>query len=178
MQNTEVILARALRGSTTEARPAGAQTIAIAKARRGFRTSSMSTASFVTPASLSIGTKLRGSQSSGATAPPHPRTEMDYSFESRQQELKMGPLPRVPVLVLIAGANRENGVPPAFSLEIRRKMARLGIDLQKEMAAELGGEFIVFDDLSHMMHLEKPTPIIAAVKEMIRKLRAVLAWTT
>ncbi len=109
---------------------------------------------------------------SGATAPPNPRTEMDYSYESRQQELKMGPLPRVPVLVLIAGANRENGVPPVFSLEIRRKMARLGIDLQKEMAADLGGEFIVFDDLSHYMHLEKPAPIISAIKNMLRKLRA------
>jgi pimeloyl-ACP methyl ester carboxylesterase len=109
---------------------------------------------------------------SGATAPPHPRTEMDYMFESRQQELTMGPLPRVPVLVLIAGANRENGVPPVFSLETRRKMAQLGIDLQKEMAAELGGEYIVFDDLSHHMHLENPARIIGAIRPMIQKLRA------
>jgi pimeloyl-ACP methyl ester carboxylesterase len=108
---------------------------------------------------------------SGATAPPNPRTEMDYSFESRQQEMTMGPLPHVPILVLIAGANRESGVPPVFGPEIRRKMAQLGIDLKKEMAAELGGEFIVFDDLSHMMHSEKPASIIAAVKGMIRKLR-------
>jgi len=109
---------------------------------------------------------------SGATAPPNSRTEIDYSFESRQQELKMGPLPHVPILVLIAGANRENGVPPGFSLEARRKMSQLGLDLQKKMATELGGEFIVFDDLSHFMHLEKPAPIIQAIKEMIRKLRA------
>jgi pimeloyl-ACP methyl ester carboxylesterase/Tol biopolymer transport system component len=108
---------------------------------------------------------------SGATAPPDPRTEMDYIFESRQQELKMGPLPRVPTLVLIAGANREAGVPPGFSPEAREKMARLGIDLQKEMAAELGGESIVFEDLSHFMHLEKPEPIIRAIQSMIRNLR-------
>jgi pimeloyl-ACP methyl ester carboxylesterase len=110
---------------------------------------------------------------SGANAPPNPRTEMDYSLESLEQERKMGPLPRVPILVLIAGANREAGVPPGFSPEARRKMARLGIDLQKKMAAELGGEFIVFDDLSHFMHLEKPEPIVRAIKDMIHKLRDV-----
>ena len=115
---------------------------------------------------------------SGATAPPSPRTEMDYIFESRQQELNMGPLPRVPTLVLIAGANRESGVPPVFSLETRRKMAQLGIDLQKKMAADLGGEFIVFDDLSHYMHLEKPEPIILAIRSMIQKLRVVPAKST
>jgi pimeloyl-ACP methyl ester carboxylesterase len=43
------------------------------------------------------------------------------------------------------------------------------------MAADLGGKFIVFDDLGHLMHLEKPAPIILAIKEMIRKLRAVPA---
>lgn len=109
----------------------------------------------------------------GAAAPPNPRTEMDYMFESRRQELAMGPLPRVPVLVLIAGADREAGVPPGFSPEAREKMARLGIDLQKEMAAELGGESIVFDDLGHFMHLEDSAPIIGAVRSMIAKLRPV-----
>ena len=107
---------------------------------------------------------------SRASAPPNPRTELDYILESREQELKMGPLPRVPVLVLIAGANRENGVPPGFSPEARRKMAQLGLELQKKMATDLGGRFIVFDDLGHNMHLEKPAPIISAIKDMIRKL--------
>jgi len=110
---------------------------------------------------------------SGASAPPNPRTEMDYSLESLEQERKMGPLPRVPILVLIAGASREAGVPPGFSPEARRKMAQLGIDLQKKMAAELGGEFVVFEDLSHFMHLERPVPIIRAIKGMVHKLRAI-----
>jgi len=114
--------------------------------------------------------ELLEKMTSGATAPPNPRTELDYIFESRQQELKMGPLPRVPVLVIIAGANREAGVPPGFSPEARPKMAQVGVDLQKKMAAELGGEFIVFDDLTHYMHLEKPAPIILAIKGMIQKL--------
>ena len=109
---------------------------------------------------------------SRASISPNPRTELDYIFESREQELKMGPLPRVPVLVLIAGANRENGVPPGFSPEARRKMSQVGVDLQKKMATDLGGRFIVFDDLGHNMHLEKPAPIILAIKEMIQKLRA------
>lgn len=109
---------------------------------------------------------------SRASAPPNPRTELDYILESREQELKMGPLPRVPVLVLIAGANRESGVPPGFSPEARRKMSQVGVDLQKKMATDLGGRFIVFDDISHYMHLEKPAPVIAAIKEMIQQLRA------
>jgi len=110
-----------------------------------------------------------------AAAPPNPRTEMDYSLESLEQERQAGPLPHVPILVLIAGANREAGIPPGFSPEARRKMAQLGMDLQKKMAADLGGEFIVFDDLSHFMHLEKPASIIRAIKGMIQKLRAVPA---
>jgi pimeloyl-ACP methyl ester carboxylesterase len=108
----------------------------------------------------------------GATAPPNPRTEMDYSLESLEQERRMGPLPRVPTLVLVAGANREQGVPPGFSPEARRKMAQVGLDLQKKMATDLGGRFIVFDDLGHNMHLEKPGPIVLAIKEMIQQLRA------
>ena len=116
--------------------------------------------------------ELLEQMTAGRTASPNARTEPDYNLESLEQERLMGPLPRVPVLVLIAGANRENGVPPGFSPEARRKMAQLGVDLQKKMAAELGGEFIVFDDLSHMMHLEKPAPIISAIKDMLRKLRA------
>ncbi len=87
----------------------------------------------------------------------------------------MGPLPRVPTLVLIAGAGRENGVPPGFSPEARRKMAQLGVDLQKKMATDLGGRFIVVDDVSHYMHLEKPEPIILAIKEMIQKIQALPA---
>ena len=106
----------------------------------------------------------------GATAPPNPRTEMDYSLESLEQERRMGPLPHVPTLVLIAGADRENGVPPGFSPEARRKMAQLGLELQKKMATDLGGRFIVFDDIGHNMHLENPAPVILAIKEMIQKL--------
>jgi len=108
---------------------------------------------------------------SGQAAPAKPRTEADYSLVSFEQERTMGPLPRVPALVLIAGADREKGVPPGFSPEARQKMAQLGLDLQKKMAADMGAEYIVFDDLGHVMHLEKPEPVVRAIKDMIRKLR-------
>jgi pimeloyl-ACP methyl ester carboxylesterase len=121
----------------------------------------------LTGADLELLEKMTG----GMAAPPNPRTEQDYTFESLEQEKRMGPLPRVPILVLIAG-NREQGVPPGFSPEGRRKIAQIGLDLQKKMAADLGGEFIVFDDLGHLMHLEKPEAIVLAIKGMIRKLRA------
>jgi len=111
---------------------------------------------------------------SGQTAPANPRTEADYILESREQERTMGPLPRVPVLVLIAG-DREKNVPPGFSPEARRKMAQLGLDLQKKMAEDMGGTFIVFGDLGHVMHLEKPEPVVLAIKDMIRKLKAIPA---
>lgn len=41
------------------------------------------------------------------------------------------------------------------------------------MAKRIGGEFIVFDDLSHFMHLEKPEPIILAIKGMLQKIRGI-----
>ena len=116
--------------------------------------------------------KLEQLTASG-TARPNPRTEQDYSLESLEQERRMGPLPHVPTLILIAGANRESGVPPGFSPEACRKMAQLGLDLQKKMAIDMGAKFIVFDDLSHFMHMEMPAPIILAIKEMIQKLRPV-----
>jgi pimeloyl-ACP methyl ester carboxylesterase len=107
---------------------------------------------------------------SGRTAPANPRTEADFSLESLEQERTLGPLPRVPVLVLIAG-DREKNVPPGFSPEARRKMAQLGMDLQKKMAADLGGTFVVFEGVGHGLHTEKPGPVAAAIKDMIRKLK-------
>ena len=107
---------------------------------------------------------------SGQAAPANPRTEADYSLVSFEQERTMGPLPRVPVLVLIAG-DREKNVPPGFSPEARKKMAQLGMDLQKKMASDLGGAFIVFEGVGHGLHTEKPAPVADAIKDMIRKVR-------
>lgn len=120
----------------------------------------------LTGADLELLEKMAGRMA----APPNPRTEADFMQESMEQEKRMGPLPRVPVLVLIAG-NREQGVPPGFSPEARRKMAQIGLELQKKMAADLGGEFIVFDGLGHLLHVEAPEPIAQAIKGMVRKLR-------
>jgi pimeloyl-ACP methyl ester carboxylesterase len=110
---------------------------------------------------------------SKSAAPPNPRTEADYMLLSLEQEKEIGPLPRVPYLVLIAGAGRENGVPPGFSPEARRAMPRLGLEMQKKMAEDIpGGKFIVFEELSHVMHLENPEPILRVIKEMIAQIKS------
>jgi pimeloyl-ACP methyl ester carboxylesterase len=106
----------------------------------------------------------------GRPAPAEPRTEADASFVSLEQERTMGPLPRVPVLVLIAG-DREKNVPPGFSPEARKKMAQLGMDLQKQIAADLGGTFIVFEGVGHGLHTEKPGPVADAIKDLLRQIK-------
>ncbi len=109
---------------------------------------------------------------SARAVPPNPRTEADYNPLSLEQAEAAGPLPRVPCLVLIAGARRENVVPPGFSAEARRNLARLRLEMQKKMAEEIpGGRFIVFEELSHGMHLDNPAPIAGAIKDMIERIR-------
>ena len=107
---------------------------------------------------------------SGQAAQANPRVEADFSLVSLEQEQTMGPLPRVPILVLIAG-DREKNVPPGFSPEARKKIAQLGMDLQKQMAADLGGTFIVFEGVGHGLHTETPGPVADAIKDMIRKIK-------
>jgi pimeloyl-ACP methyl ester carboxylesterase len=112
---------------------------------------------------------------SKSPAPANPRTEADYVLLSLEQEKEIGPLPRIPYLVLIAGAGRENGVPPGFSPEARRTMSRLGLEMQKKKAEDIqGGKYIVFEDLGHVMHLENAEPIIRVIKEMIAQIKSVL----
>ena len=109
---------------------------------------------------------------SARPVPAHPRTEADYNPISLEQAERVGPLPRIPCLVLIAGARRENVVPPAYSPEARRNLSLLRLDMQKKMAEEIpGGRFIVFDELSHGMHLDNPAPIAGAIKDMIDRMR-------
>jgi pimeloyl-ACP methyl ester carboxylesterase len=110
---------------------------------------------------------------SKSAAPANPHTEADYVLLSLEQEKMIGPLPRIPYLVLAAGAGRENGVPPGFSPEARRAMSRLGLEMQKRMAEDIpGGKWIVFEELSHAMHLENPEPIIRVIQEMIAQIRS------
>jgi pimeloyl-ACP methyl ester carboxylesterase len=117
--------------------------------------------------------ELLGRMTSKSAAPANPRTEADYMLLSLEQEKEIGPLPRVPYLVLIAGAGRENGVPPGFSPEARQAMSRLGLELQKRMAEDIpGGKYIVFEELSHVMHLENPEPIIRVIQEMIAQIKS------
>jgi len=65
---------------------------------------------------------------------------------------------------------------PATVVDAQRAILT-GADLERleKMATDLGGRFIVLDDVSHSMHLERPEPIIHVIKEMIQKIQALPA---
>ena len=103
--------------------------------------------------------------------PDNPKTEGDYRFITMEQMKNNKPLPHVPFVVLTAGARSKN-MPPIFSDDANKKLAELGIELQKKMAAKIpGGKHIIVDDVGHNMHLEKPEALITPVIEMIKEVR-------
>lgn len=103
--------------------------------------------------------------------PDNPKTEGDYRYITMDQVKACKPLPHVPFLVLTAG-DRSRGMPPMFSAEANQKIAELGIELQKKMAALIpGGKHIIVEGVGHNMHLEKPEALIQPVSEMIKIVR-------
>ena len=63
-------------------------------------------------------------------------------------------------------------MPPIFSAEGNQKIAELGIELQKKMAALIpGGRHIIVEGVGHNLHLEKPDALIEIVIEMIKIVR-------
>lgn len=103
--------------------------------------------------------------------PDNPKTEGDYRFITMEQVKNSKPLPRVPFVVLTAG-DRSKHMPPIFSDEANKKLAELGIELQKKLVAMIpGGKHIIVDDAGHNIHLEKPEALIAPVIEMIKEVR-------
>ncbi len=103
--------------------------------------------------------------------PDNPKTEGDYRFMTTEQVKNSKPLPRVPFVVLTAG-DRSKGMPPIFSEKANKKIAELGIEMQKKLAAMIpGGKHIIVDGAGHNIHLEKPEALIKPTVEMIEELR-------
>lgn len=103
--------------------------------------------------------------------PDNPITEGDYRNITMEQIKKSKPLPQVPFAVLTAG-DRSKGMPPVFSKEANQKIAELGIELQKKLAALIpGGKHIIVEGVGHNMHLEKPEVLIETMNEMIKEVR-------
>jgi len=104
-------------------------------------------------------------------APDNPKTEGDYRFITSEQVKNSQPLPQVPFVVLTAG-DRSKGMPPIFSEEARKKMVKLGMEMQKELAALIpGGKHMIINDVGHNIHLERPEALIKPVIEMIEEVR-------
>jgi pimeloyl-ACP methyl ester carboxylesterase len=100
------------------------------------------------------------------------RTEADYIGETFKQALQMGPLPRIPYVVVTAGKGRERGIPPGFSPEGRKNMVEVGLLLQKRLAEDIpDGKHIVLENISHMMHLEKPASVIKIILDEIERIK-------
>ena len=103
--------------------------------------------------------------------PANPKTEGDYRHITSEQIQNSNPLPYVPYLMLTVG-DRSNGMPPIFSEDANKKIAELGIAMQKKLAAMIpGGKHIIVEGVGHNMHLEKPEALIAPVMEMIKDVR-------
>ena len=103
--------------------------------------------------------------------PDNPKTEGDYRYITMEQVKNSKSLPQVPFVVLTAG-DRSKGMPPIFSDEANKKMAELGIEMQKKLVVMIpGGKHIIVDDVGHNMHLEKPEALITPVIEMIKEVR-------
>ena len=103
--------------------------------------------------------------------PDNPKTEGDYRYITMEQVKNSTPLPQVPFVVLTAG-DRLKGMPPIFSEKANKKMAELGIEMQKKLAAMIpGGKHVIIDDVGHNIHLEKPDALITPVSEMIKEVR-------
>ncbi|MFC1725099.1 alpha/beta fold hydrolase [candidate division KSB1 bacterium] len=107
------------------------------------------------------------SMSSGNTR--NPRTELDYLNVSWEQVQRSGPLPEVPLTVLTAGILPEHR---DFSRETGNRLRKKRMEGQKKLAQLVpGGKHIIVEDVGHIMHLEKPEPIIDAVIEMVKNIR-------
>jgi len=103
--------------------------------------------------------------------PDNPKTEGDYRYITMEQVKNSKPLPQVPFVVLTAG-DRSKGMPPIFSEKASKKIAELGMETQKKVAAMIpGGKHIIVNDVGHNIHLEKPEALITPVIEMIKEVR-------
>jgi pimeloyl-ACP methyl ester carboxylesterase len=99
----------------------------------------------------------------------NPRTERDYMNVTWKQLQESGPLPEVPLTVLTAGILPEHR---DFSKETGDRLRVRRMEGQKKLANLVpGGKHIIVENVGHVMHLEKPGPVIDAVKQMVKSIR-------
>jgi len=104
-------------------------------------------------------------------APDNPRTEGDYQNATWNQLKNNKILPQIPFIVLTAG-DRSKTMPPIFSIEAKKALEKLSMDMQKKLAALIrGSKHIVFEGVGHNIHIEKPKEFTVPIIEMINKVR-------
>jgi pimeloyl-ACP methyl ester carboxylesterase len=105
------------------------------------------------------------------TKVPDPRTETDYMAETVEELRRSGPLPRVPLVVITAGA-RGSGLPQVFSPEGQAKLAEAAMAMQKKLVELVpGAEHVLVEGAGHNVHLEKPEAVIAPIRTMLASLK-------
>jgi len=103
--------------------------------------------------------------------PEKPVTEADYTNLTRDELRKSRPLPHVP-LVVMAVAGRAKAMQDLFSEPAIAKLDALDIALNMLLADLIpGGRLIMVEGTGHLIHVDKPTLLIAPVVEMIEKTR-------
>lgn len=103
--------------------------------------------------------------------PENPKSETDYMEISFEQIKNCGPLPQVPFTVLTAG-DRSRAMPPIFSEEGKKKLIKVGIDLQKKLVSIIpGGKHLIVENSGHVIHNEKPDVVISEITEIVNNIR-------
>jgi pimeloyl-ACP methyl ester carboxylesterase len=101
--------------------------------------------------------------------PTAPRSERDYRHDTIDQLHAAGPLPRVPLVVMVAADG--SGLPQELSPAGRERLRQINVDMQRRLAALVpGGRTIELMGVGHTIHVEKPglvlEPLLALVAEV------------
>lgn len=103
--------------------------------------------------------------------PNNPKTESDYMSITAEQLRNSASLPNIPYVVITSG-DRSKAVPPIFSKEARKKLVKLGEEVQKGLVNLIPeGIHIIAKVIGHNIHLEKPEALLAPLVEMIDEVR-------
>ncbi len=92
--------------------------------------------------------------------------QLEYEGLEASPPLPPGSLPDIPVVVVSAG--RHGWVPQPTATAHEGLWRRLQQDLA---AATPGGRFIVFEEVGHNMHVERPGLVVGVIAEVLRELR-------
>ena len=105
------------------------------------------------------------------SGPPGLRAEFEAIEATFEQARRCGPLPRVPLTVLTAGALES----PALGESAARLFYSLWVEHQRRLAnLAPGGRHIVVEGSGHCIHQDRPKVVVAVIEEMLNEVRSEL----